>query len=124
MSKEVEPAGGASLGMKLWDRTVESGVGRTAIKLAAVLAVMSPFNARANMFEDMGGDLIAIFCDFLNSPVVTLVLAVALVVLLLMGASGEDNGLMTKIIRLLILGVGILFIPSLLSLMGFPIVCA
>lgn len=74
-------------------------------------------------FSAMGQNLINLVCDFIQSPIVTVVLAVALVASFVIAAMNEDKGTLSKVLKTLMYGFGIVLLPGLLSQMGFNFGC-
>lgn len=74
-------------------------------------------------FGELGTKLGKFLCDFITSPIIGVAVGVSILALLLLMTMNEDNGLLSKALKVLIGGMAILFIPSLLSMLGFDIGC-
>lgn len=80
--------------------------------------------APAMNFGELGTKLAGFLCSFITSPIVGVVVGVSILALLLLMTMNEDNGLLSKALKVLVGGMAILFIPSLLSMLGFDIGCS
>lgn len=109
----------------LWDRLWHNRGSQLVASAAAVLAVLVPDAAHAQntSLDSVGQRMMGAVCGFIASPIVTVIVAVALVALLIMATVNEDNGMISKILKVLIAGLAIVGLASVMQLLGFNMVC-
>lgn len=124
--------------MKLNTRSLMSATWNTRLNRAAVTAIglaLVLFGSKAQAAErvapggglDFGGlgtKLGQFLCDFIHSPVIAVVVGISILALLLLMTMNEDNGMLSKALKVLIGGMTILFIPPLLGMLGFDLGCS
>jgi len=86
--------------------------------MVALLSAIPP-SAYAQ-WDELGGGMSEAFCDFIDSPIVTVIIAIGIISLLFLMALNEDNGIVSKLIKVLVAGMAIVFLGSLLSVLGLP----
>jgi len=89
-----------------------------------LLVVLSLFSSPAmaqefGFFQDIGGKAKGIFCAFLDSPIVPVVLGIALAGVLIMMVFGDENAGSSKTLKGILTGIVIMFIPKILEWLGW-----
>lgn len=99
---------------------------KTAVVIAVLvglltLAMPELALAQAGGFDEVGQRGWQAICQFLRSPIVTVVAAAVIVGLLIAVMSNEENKVIGRILQILI-GVALLLaIPGVLGLLGLPV---
>lgn len=87
----------------------------------AVMFVPEVALAQAGGFDQVGQRGWQAICQFLNSPIVTVIAAAVVVGLLIAVMANEENKVIGRILQILI-GVALLLaIPGVLGLLGLPV---
>lgn len=92
---------------------------------SALLALLMPVGAaqaatRAPAsFAELGSSIWTVVCQFIKSPIVAVVIGISILALLMVMAMNEDNGMLSKVIKVVIAGMAIVFLPSIMALLGF-----
>lgn len=109
----------------VWDRIWHNRGSQLVASLVAVLAILVPDAAHAQntSLDAVGSRMMQAVCGFIASPIVTVVVAVSLVGLLILATTNEDNGMISKILKVLVAGLCIVGLASVMSLLGFNMVC-
>lgn len=107
----------------LWSRMKAAADPRGALMLLLLLAVMTPGRAAAQAqdFGGLGTGLWRLICSFIKSPIVAVIVGVGILAAFVVAALNEDNGTLSKILKVVIFGMAILFIPMLLNMLGFDV---
>lgn len=96
---------------------------------SALTALLMPIGAaqaasRApGSFEALGKELWAVVCKFIASPIVAVVVGISILALFMVMAMNEDNGMLSKIVKVVIAAMCILFLPAIMALLGFDVGC-
>lgn len=97
-----------------------------ALWAAAVVMMTAPGMARAQSygggggaFSGLGQNLLSLICNFTQSPIVTVVVAVALVACFVVASLNEDRGTLSSILRTVGYGLAIVMLPRLMTMIGF-----
>jgi len=72
-----------------------------------------------NFFQDIGGRAKGIFCAFLDSPIVPVVLGIALAGVLIMMVFGDENAGSSKTLKGILTGIVIMFLPKIIEWLGW-----
>jgi len=102
-----------------------------ALWLAALVMMTAPGEAAAQSygggggsgFGKLGGDLLKLICSFTQSPLVTVIAAVGLVVCFIVAGLNEDKGTVSKILKVIGFCLGIVMLPGIMSQIGFNWTC-
>lgn len=111
---------------RLWhNRSVKA---YTTLAFFAAMSLPGAAHASTNTlttggWNKLGGNMAKTFCGFLESPIVTIVVAVGALALFVVAAMNEDNGTMSKLLKVCCFGMAILAIPGILPLLGFGRIC-
>jgi len=81
--------------------------------------VMAQTVGNVGFFGDIGNKAKAFFCAFLDSPIVPVVLGIALAIVLLMMVFGDENSGSSKTLKGILIGVCVMFIPKIIDLLGW-----
>lgn len=100
----------------------------TTLALFAAMALPGAAHASTNTlttggWNKLGSNMAKTFCGFLESPIITIVVAVGALALFIVAAMNEDNGTMSKLLKVLGFGMAMLAIPGILPLLGFGRIC-
>lgn len=91
--------------------------------LGALLAPIGGAQAATLMqpadFNSLGNSIWSVVCKFIQSPIVAVVIGISILALLMVMAMNEDNGMLSKVIKVVIAGMAIVFLPSIMILLGF-----
>lgn len=121
----VTPVPAVSFGDRAWHATIGSKWGNMLLKVGLLGLAMLPLTSHAASrgpggdFSQIGSTLGGLFCSFIKSPIIAVILGVAILGLLIMAALNEDNGMLSKFLKTVVAGVIILFIPAFLNMIGF-----
>lgn len=74
-------------------------------------------------FGGLGQRMLSFVCDFIESPIVTVVLAAALIITFIVAAMNEDKGTLSKVLKTVMFGLGIVMLPGVLTQLGFNFGC-
>lgn len=109
-----------SVAERIWDSAGMRGL----LMLAATLAFVMPGPAAAQGFNEIGNKLETVFCSFIKSPIITIFVGVAMLGLFIVAAMNEDNKMLSTILKVVVAGCAIVFLPGLLNMIGFsPLKC-
>lgn len=91
---------------------------------SALTALLMPIGAAQaasapGSFKELGDSMWRVICEFIASPVVAVVVGISILALFMVMAMNEDNGMLSKVIKVVIAAMCILFLPSLMVLLGF-----
>lgn len=97
-----------------------------ALWTAAIVTMTAPGTASAAYgsgggagFSQLGQGLLNIVCNFTKSPIVTVIVAVALIACFVVASLNEDKGTLSTILKTVGFGLAIVMLPRLMSLIGF-----
>lgn len=97
-----------------------------ALWSAAIVMMTAPGMARAAYgagggagFSGLGTGLLNMLCQFTNSPIVTVIVAVGLVACFVVAALNEDKGTLSTILKVVGFGLAIVMLPRIMSMIGF-----
>lgn len=113
------------------ERLWHSRAAQAYLMVAALAALALPGEAAAQSknqlgqggFMQMGSQMAKQFCSFLESPIITVAVGVGAAIAMVVAAMNEDNGTLSKIMKTLCFGMGVLMIPGVLTLLGFGSIC-
>lgn len=74
-------------------------------------------------FESLGKSIWEVVCKFINSPIVAVVIGISILCLLMVMSMNEDNGILSRVIKVVIAGMSIVFLPSIMAMLGFDVGC-
>lgn len=107
-----------------WVQQVLVGSALTALLMPIGVAQAATSTSTApGSFAELGGKLWDVVCQFIKSPMVAVVIGISIVALLMVMAMDEDNGMLSRIIKVVIAGMAIVFLPALMALLGFDVRC-
>ena len=117
----------ASLMERLW----HSRATQTYLMVAALAALTLPGEAAAQAKNTLGSgswmsvgkNMASNFCQFLESPIITVAVGAGAVGVLIVASMNEDNGTLSKILKTVGFGIAILMVPGILSGLGFGSIC-
>jgi hypothetical protein len=96
---------------------------------SALTALLMPIGAAQaatgapGSFEELGAKMWEVVCKFIASPLVAVVVGISILALLFVMAMNEDNGMLSKVVKVLLAAMCIVFLPSLMALLGFDVGC-
>lgn len=101
-----------------------------ALWSAAIVMMTAPGMARATYgagggagFSGLGEGLLRLLCSFTQSPIVTVIVAVGLVVCFVVAALNEDKGTLSTILKVVGFGLAIVMLPRIMAMIGFTWAC-
>lgn len=89
--------------------------------LMAAASFVTPAHAQSGGggFDGFGAKLGSVLCSLINSPIVTILVGAGMVGLLITAVLNEDNRMLSGMLKTVVCGLAIIFIPGLLTMMGF-----
>lgn len=114
-------AGGSMTGKlaKLW----QSRNTRAVITMLLLAAATMP-QAHAGIFDTLGANLATPICEFLDSPIITVVLAVAVILAGFGAILMKEKGIVGIVIGVVTIGLFLMALPATLMQFGFnPLGC-
>lgn len=121
-NNQVGNTGGGSLTAKL-ARLWQSRNTRAVVTLLLLAAATMP-QAHAGIFDTLGANLATPICEFLDSPIITVVLAVAFIIAGFGAILMKEKGIVAIIIGVLAIGLFLMALPATLMQFGFnPLGC-
>lgn len=82
---------------------------------------VSPANPGPTDFGSIASSIWSVICKFIKSPIVGVIVAVAILALLVMMAVNEDKGMLSTILKILIAAGCIIGLPSIIGMFGFQV---
>lgn len=115
----------------LMDRLWHSRAAQAYLMVAALAALALPGEAAAQSkntlgqgsWMSLGGNMAKQFCQFLESPIVTVAVGVGAAAAMIIASMNEDNGTLSKILKTVCFGMAILMLPGVLTGLGFGSIC-
>ena len=72
-------------------------------------------------FEEIGTKIWEVICKFIHSPIVAVIVAIAILALLVMMALNEDKGMLSTLLKIVIAAMAIIGLPSIIGLLGLKV---
>lgn len=119
MNEQAIQAQAASDDNAIFSATWKSRKGMALLIFSGIITGLAPVQANAQDFGGMGATMWGAVCKFTRSPVVTVIVGIAVLALLVAMAANEDNKMLSSVIKVVVGGIAILYLPAILGILGF-----